>query len=82
MDCHRRWTLQYAPGAPGNQKFRVYRIGNDDRKSFVNVLLEDSQDRVWCGTDAGLFRLERRAGQTEPVFGNVNLGIVPIGNPI
>ena len=65
----------YAPKASGNRKFRVYRVGNDDRTAFVNILLEDSGGRVWCGTDAGLFRLERRAGQTEPVFSSVNLGM-------
>ncbi len=66
---------QYAPKAFGNRRFRVYRVGNDDRTSFVNVLLEDSLGRVWCGTDAGLFRLERRAGQSEPVFSSIKLGM-------
>ena len=66
---------RYAPKASGNQRFRVYRVGNDDRTSFVNALLEDSLGRIWCGTDAGLFRLERQAGQTEPVFSRANLGM-------
>src|SRR6476646_10151884 len=66
---------KYEPKASGQQRFRVYRAGNDDRTSFVNVLLEDRMGRVLCGTDAGLFRLERRSGQTEPVFSRVNLGM-------
>ncbi len=41
----------------------------------MNVVLEDSLCRVWCGTDAGLLRLERRAGQTEPLLRSVNLGM-------
>jgi ligand-binding sensor domain-containing protein/signal transduction histidine kinase len=66
---------RFAPKSSGNQRFRVYRVGNDDRASFVNALLEDRLGRVWCGTDAGLFRLERQAGQTEPVFSSANLGM-------
>jgi ligand-binding sensor domain-containing protein len=70
---------QYAPKAPGRARFRVYRVGNDERTSFVNALLEDSLGHVWCGTDAGLFRLERRAGQTEPVFRGIDLGMPKVG---
>lgn len=66
---------QYAPKELGRQRFRVYRVENDDRASYVNVLLEDSLGRAWCGTDAGLFRLERRVGQSQPVLRSVNLGM-------
>jgi ligand-binding sensor domain-containing protein/two-component sensor histidine kinase len=66
---------QYAPKEAGRQRFRVYRVEKDDRASYVNVLLQDSLGRIWCGTDAGLFRLERRAGQSQPVLRSVNLGM-------
>src|SRR5450755_5201725 len=32
---------QYEPKRPGSQRFRVYSVGNDDRASQLNVLLED-----------------------------------------
>jgi ligand-binding sensor domain-containing protein/two-component sensor histidine kinase len=66
---------QYAPKTTGDRRFQVYRVGNDDRTSYVNVLLEDSQSHVWCGTDAGLFRLEHRAGHSEPVISSIQLGM-------
>src|SRR5579864_5635257 len=65
---------QYAPKGSGQQKFRVHPIGDNDRTSFINVLLEDSLGRVWCGTDAGLFQVELRAGQAVPLLKSVNLG--------
>ena len=67
---------RYAPKRQGNQRFRVY-AGSDDRASHLNVLLEDSRGGIWCGTDAGLFRLERRPGQTEPVLRSIDLGMPP-----
>ena len=67
---------RYAPKSQGNPKFRVY-AGSDDRASHLNVLLEDSRGGIWCGTDAGLFRLERRPGQTEPVLRSIDLGMPP-----
>lgn len=66
---------RYSPKSPGHQRFRVFRVEKDDRASYVNVLLEDSLGQVWCGTDAGLFRLERRAGQSDPALKSVNLGM-------
>jgi ligand-binding sensor domain-containing protein len=65
---------QYEPKRPGSQRFRVYSVGNDDRASQLNVLLEDRLGRIWCGTDAGVFRLDR-SGQTEPVLKSIDLGM-------
>jgi ligand-binding sensor domain-containing protein/signal transduction histidine kinase len=59
----------------GNRRFRVYPVGNDDRALRLNVLLEDRLGRIWCGTNAGVFRLERRPGQTEPVLKSIDLGM-------
>src|ERR1035438_8483807 len=74
---------QYAPKRPGNQRFRVYPVGNDDRTSRLNTLLEDRLGRIWCGTDAGVFRLDRRPGQTEQVMSRVDLGMAreALGDP-
>src|SRR5450755_3481401 len=36
---------RYAPKGREHQKFRAYRVGNDDRASYVNVLLEDHLGR-------------------------------------
>jgi ligand-binding sensor domain-containing protein/two-component sensor histidine kinase len=66
---------QFVPKASGQQRFRVYRVASDDRASYVNVLLEDNQGGVLCGTDAGLFRLERPAGHAELLLRSVNLGM-------
>ena len=71
---------QYAPKRPGNQRFRVYPAGNDERTSRLNVLLEDSLGRIWCGTNAGVFRLERRPGQTEPAWKSIDLGMSKEGS--
>ena len=60
------------PGGPGSVSTAS---GMTIARHYVNALLEDNLGRVWCGTDAGLFRLERRAGQTEPVFSEINLGM-------
>src|SRR5215472_13037063 len=51
---------RYLFHASGKEKFVVYRARNDDRASFVNVLLEDRQGRVWSGTDAGLYAVQRQ----------------------
>jgi ligand-binding sensor domain-containing protein/two-component sensor histidine kinase len=66
---------QYVPKGRVHQRFRVYRVENDDRASYLNVLLEDSLGRIWCGTDAGLFRLDSAAGQTAPALRSINLGM-------
>ena len=66
---------QYSREGIGPRKFQVFRGRNDDRASYVHVLLEDRMGRIWCGTDAGLFRLERRAGQAESVLTSVDLGM-------
>ena len=41
----------------------------------ANVLLEDRQGRVWCGTDGGLYRLDRSSARAEPVLAPVDLKI-------
>ena len=66
---------QYAPRSAGRRRFRVYSAGSDDRASYMHVLLEDRLGRVWCGTDAGLFRLETRTGQAEAVLKSIDLGM-------
>ncbi|MCX6629069.1 MAG: hypothetical protein NTW28_15735 [Candidatus Solibacter sp.] len=66
---------RYAPKRAGKQRFQVYRAGNDDRSSRLNVLLEDRLGGIWCGTDAGVFRLEQRPEQTEPVWKSIGLGM-------
>src|SRR5579871_4265782 len=65
---------RYLPHAAGKQKFVVYPARNDDRASFVNVLLEDRQGRLWSGTDAGLYVVQRR-GKSDPVLIKVPLGM-------
>ena len=66
---------RYAPGEPGKRKFPVRLGGRDDAEMHSDVLLEDRQGRVWCGTDAGLFRLERHIGETESGLKSIDLGM-------
>ena len=67
-------VCRYRPELSGPARLEVYRVEGDDRASFVKVLLEDAGRRLWCGTDAGLFRLEREHGLRA-----VDLGM-PLGN--
>ena len=47
------------PTAAGPVQFHVYRVAEDQRASYINTVLEDSYGQIWCGTDAGVFRLDR-----------------------
>ena len=64
---------RYQPTAVGRHRFQTYRVGEDDRASYMRVLLEDRLGRVWCGTDAGLFRLDRGRSPGERVLTRVDL---------
>jgi ligand-binding sensor domain-containing protein/two-component sensor histidine kinase len=68
---------RYAPRRTGNQRFRLYAPGGDELSSRMNVLLEDGRGGILCGTNAGVFRLERRAGQAEAVLRSIDLGMPP-----
>ena len=66
---------RYQPRLSGRNRFQVYRVEGNDRASYMNVLLEDHQGRIWCGTDAGLFRLERGTAQGERLLRGIDLGM-------
>ena len=59
--------------SPAETKFTVYLPGDGDRAQTVNALLEDHAGVIWCGTDAGLYRLERT--QSHWMFSFVNIGL-------
>jgi ligand-binding sensor domain-containing protein len=50
-----------APDAP--QKFVVYYPGEEASARTIEVIYEDHSGTIWCGTGAGLFRLDRLNGQ-------------------
>jgi ligand-binding sensor domain-containing protein/signal transduction histidine kinase len=61
--------------------FQVYRVGPDTESEQVNTLHEDSQGRIWAGTDAGLFRFDRAGGR----FVQIPLGLrlnVPVKDAV
>ena len=45
----------------------------DRRAKAVNVLLEDRNGTIWCGTNKGLYRLERKADRV--ALQTVDIGI-------
>jgi Two component regulator propeller len=55
----------------GNRMFITYRPENNEGGRGVNVLFEDHQGRLWCGTDDGLYWFEERNGKG--VFHRVDL---------
>ncbi|QOY90719.1 sensor histidine kinase [Paludibaculum fermentans] len=67
--CH------YLPKGREHQRFRVCRPGNDDRAAQINTLKEGPNGQIWCGTDAGLFVLERDPHRAEPHWRSVDLGM-------
>jgi hypothetical protein len=44
---------------PHRRLFRGYPVGRSAGSNRVNTLFEDDAGRLWAGTDAGLFRLDR-----------------------
>lgn len=59
-------------------KFVVYRPADNDKALSVNVLEEERAGVIWCGTDAGLYRLEQ--AQNNWTFSFVDIGL-PTENP-
>jgi len=46
-----------------SQKFIAHYPGDAPSQRYINVLYEDRAGTVWCGTSAGLYRLEEINGQ-------------------
>jgi len=58
------------------QRFVIYYPREDAAARSVNVICEDHAGTIWCGTSAGLFRLDQVGG--DPVFSFVDI-ILPAG---
>ncbi|MBI3951805.1 MAG: ATP-binding protein [Acidobacteria bacterium] len=56
-------TTDHGPRTTDDLMFTVFYLGQDERSRFVTKLLQDRAGTIWCGTMAGLFRLERDGGQ-------------------
>ncbi len=54
-------------------RFEVYRSADGDRAQTINALLEDRSGVIWCGTDAGLYRLDQKQGSW--VLSLVDIGL-------
>ncbi len=59
-------------GARG-PKFVLYSPGDSERARSVNIVKEDLSGVIWCGTDAGLYRLDQVQGSW--IFSLVNVGL-------
>jgi ligand-binding sensor domain-containing protein/signal transduction histidine kinase len=54
-------------------RFEVYQPGEGPRAQTINALVEDRAGVIWCGTDAGLYRLEQTRGRW--MLSLVNIGL-------
>ena len=48
-----------ARAAHSGQKFEIYFPGNNERSKKVTTLFRDRGGNIWCGTNDGLFRIEK-----------------------
>jgi ligand-binding sensor domain-containing protein/signal transduction histidine kinase len=62
-----------AGASPSEARFVVYHPGEGERAQTVNALVEDRAGVIWCGTDAGLYRLEGTQGHWTLAFVNIGL---------
>jgi len=62
-----------AVSSPTETRFFVYHPGEGERAQTVNALVEDRAGVIWCGTDDGLYRLERTPGSWTLAFVNIGL---------
>jgi ligand-binding sensor domain-containing protein/signal transduction histidine kinase len=66
-----------ATGARG-PKFVLYDPGDNERARSINTVKEDGSGVIWCGTDAGLYRLDQAPGGWS--FSLVDIGL-PTSRP-
>ena len=59
-------------------KFVLYGPGDNERARSVNIVKEDRSGVIWCGTDAGLYRLDQVQGSWS--FSFVDIGL-PASRP-
>ncbi len=52
----RRLGQATAAAQPARQKFRSFLVGPTPASNRVNAIAIDSDDNIWCATDAGLYR--------------------------
>lgn len=54
---------------PSVDRFELIAAGGSDRSLRVNALVMDGDDRIWAGTDSGLYRLDEARQELLPVVG-------------
>ncbi|HJZ80922.1 MAG TPA: two-component regulator propeller domain-containing protein, partial [Pyrinomonadaceae bacterium] len=54
---------QHSPSTGNIALFTTYRPEKNKNSKIINVLFEDRQGKLWCGTDDGLFWLEEQGGK-------------------
>src|SRR5205807_328780 len=61
------------PSSAAEPMFVVYYLDEGKAARFINVLAEDQMGAIWCGTEAGLYRMDEMNGQCR--FQRVKIGL-------
>jgi ligand-binding sensor domain-containing protein/signal transduction histidine kinase len=69
-------TALSAVGTRHRLRITTYSIGMQTWSNRVNVLYRDRAGRIWAGTDGGLFRRDRTAGNRS--FRRIDLGVADL----
>jgi PAS domain S-box-containing protein len=62
--------------------FVTYHFGENRRAESVNVLFEDHEGTIWCGTGGGLYRLEQQGGDWSLRLVEINPDASNSGAPV
>jgi ligand-binding sensor domain-containing protein/signal transduction histidine kinase len=65
-------------GGGPTAKFTLYVPGDKEGSRIVNIVREDRSGVIWCGTEAGLYRLDQTGGSWK--FSLVDIGL-PTSHP-
>jgi PAS domain S-box-containing protein len=65
-------SVESKSSSQAEQMFVVYYPGESDSENSINVILQDQRGAIWCGTSAGLFRLNQINGEWK--FEIIDLG--------
>jgi ligand-binding sensor domain-containing protein/signal transduction histidine kinase len=55
-------VARFHPKGSAGRFFEALKHDGNERSRMVNILLEQPDGSIWCGTSDGLYRLERQAG--------------------
>jgi ligand-binding sensor domain-containing protein len=65
--------LSLSGSSHGNSKLTTFTTGREQDSNLVNVIYSDRRERLWAGTDNGLYELDQAS--SHPSFQRVELGL-------